>query len=567
MPNLRFLRPLGFSAVLFALSLPAQAAEEFAGPYLAAQAADMAADYPAAVDYGTKALALDPENTKLMEGVLIARIGLGQIGEAVPVAAELKALDDSSQIAGLVQLADALKREDWAGATAVLDQGISMGGLTDHLVRAWVAVGEGKMSQAVELFDDIAADTGTAQLALLQKAMALALVGDYEGAASILGGNIRGLRLNRPGIVAYAEVLSQLERNPDAVALIDQAFPGTTDPEVTKLRAALAAGAPVPFDVVKGPREALSQLFYEVGQSIQGQTDPGLVLVYSRVGEYLDPENIGAMMLSALVLEDMQNYALAAEAYGRIPKSERIYVQAQIGQATALRQLGDAEAAIAVLTAATEARPESTSLQSALGDTLRFEQRYAEALTHYNAAVALFAGETPEQWVTYFARGVCNERTGDWPAAEADFRKALELSPDQPSVLNYLGYSYVVKRQNMDEALGMIQRAVAARPYDGYIRDSLGWVDFQMGRYSDSVEEMERAVELLPLDPVLNDHLGDSYWAVGRTREAEFQWRRALSFITDDTDLDELNPDRIRRKLEVGLDKVIEEEGGEPLAK
>ena len=111
----------------------------------------------------------------------------------------------------------------------------------------------------------------------------------------------------------------------------------------------------------------------------------------------------------------------------------------------------------------------------------------------------------------------------------------------------------------------MIQRAVASRPFDGYIRDSLGWVFCRLGRYDEAVEEMERAVELMPTDPVLNDHLGDVYWAVDRKREARFQWSRALSFITDETDPDELKPERVRQKLELGLDAVLEAEGGEPI--
>ncbi|HHB81653.1 MAG TPA: tetratricopeptide repeat protein, partial [Aliiroseovarius sp.] len=134
-----------------------------------------------------------------------------------------------------------------------------------------------------------------------------------------------------------------------------------------------------------------------------------------------------------------------------------------------------------------------------------------------------------------------------------------------PSVLNYLGYSWVEQRRNLDQALDMIKRAVAARPEDGFITDSLGWVNYRLGNYQDAVRGMERAVELIPVDPVLNDHLGDVYWAVGRRQEAAFQWRRALSFLTDETDLNEIDPDRIRRKLEVGLDQVLKEEGAAPI--
>jgi tetratricopeptide (TPR) repeat protein len=138
------------------------------------------------------------------------------------------------------------------------------------------------------------------------------------------------------------------------------------------------------------------------------------------------------------------------------------------------------------------------------------------------------------------------------------------LRPEQPQVLNYRGYSLVEKQIKLDEALDMIERAVAARPDSGYIVDSLGWVLYRLGRYEEAVEHMERAAELMPVDPVVNDHLGDVYWAVGRVLEAEFQWRRALSFVDEETE-EEAKPDRIRRKLEVGLDLVLEEEGAAPL--
>ena len=175
-------------------------------------------------------------------------------------------------------------------------------------------------------------------------------------------------------------------------------------------------------------------------------------------------------------------------------------------------------------------------------------------------------GEPGErQWFVFFARGIAHERMDQWPQAEADFRRALELSPDQPQVLNYLGYSLVEKQVKLDEALGMIKRAVDSRPNSGYIVDSLGWVLYRLGRYEEAVEHMERAAELMPVDPVVNDHLGDVYWAVGRELEAQFQWHRALSFVDPDDPDGEADPERIRRKLEVGLDQVLEEEGAPPL--
>ena len=566
MPLSELFRPLGLSALLLGATLaPLQAQDGLAGAYLAARSADQGADYGAVVTYGTRALAGDPENSGLMEGLIVAQVGLGDIAQAIPVARRLSALEPRNQIAGLVLISDAMKQENWSAVLDMQAGGVSVGGFLDEMIEAWALVGKGQMNRAITVFDSLSNDTGIGEATLVQKALALAHVGDYEGAARIFSGEDTVLRLNLDGIVAYAQILSQLERNPDAVDLIDQSFPGTSDADLVQLRDELAAGKPIPFDAVSGARDALSRLFHQVADSLAGEADPGLVLIYARIAEYLDPANVGAILVAAQVLEEMENYALAADAYARITEDSRAYPDAQLGRAIALRRMDRVEEAIAVLTKLANARPKLAAVHSSIGDTYRFEQRFTEATPHYDAAIALYEEDRPAQWAVYFARGITLERQSRWDEAERDFRKALELFPDQPSVLNYLGYSYVEKRQNLDEALDMIERAVAARPYDGYIRDSLGWVFYRLGRYDDAVREMERAVELMPVDPVLNDHLGDTYWAVGREREARFQWSRALSFITDETNLDELNPDRIRRKLEVGLDVVLEEEGGEPI--
>ena len=127
----------------------------------------------------------------------------------------------------------------------------------------------------------------------------------------------------------------------------------------------------------------------------------------------------------------------------------------------------------------------------------------------------------------FYFRGICYERSKQWPQAEADLKKALQLYPDQPLVLNYLGYSWIDQGVNLDEGMNMIRRAVEQRPDDGYIVNSLGWANFRIGNYDEAVKELERAVELKPDDPTINDHLGDAYWRVGRVLEARFQWSHA----------------------------------------
>jgi Flp pilus assembly protein TadD len=161
---------------------------------------------------------------------------------------------------------------------------------------------------------------------------------------------------------------------------------------------------------------------------------------------------------------------------------------------------------------------------------LRGRERFAEAAEIYAQAISRIPNPGPADWSVFYFRGIANERTKAWPEAEADFRQALELSPDQPLVLNYLGYSLVDMGRSLDEAMGMIRKAVELRPNDGYIVDSLGWAHYRLGEYDKAVEELERAVSLRADDPVINDHLGDAYWKAGRKLEAQFQWRHARDF-------------------------------------
>lgn len=151
----------------------------------------------------------------------------------------------------------------------------------------------------------------------------------------------------------------------------------------------------------------------------------------------------------------------------------------------------------------------------------------------------------------YYARGICYERLKQWDKAEPDLQKALELNPDQASVMNYLGYSWVDQNMHLDEAMDLIREAVRREPNNGYYVDSLGWAHYKLGQYEKAVEELEKAVELRPEDPVLNDHLGDAYWKVERKREARFQWSHALSLDPEPEDREQ-----ILDKLANGLQEI-----------
>lgn len=562
---LRLIRPFLAAVAISQFASPCLAFGNLgnSGSYLAARHASVESDYGVAAEYYLRALTSDPSSAILLENAISAEINLGDVPASFPMAQRLLDLDPKYQVAALAILAEQANQGAYADILQGFADGRSIGGLLDGLAKAWAQLGAGQVTEALASFDAVSAETGLKYFGLYHKALALASVGDFEGADGILSGRANGpLQMSRRGVIAHAEVLSELDRNADAIELIDKVIGPNPVPEFDAMRAALAAGETLTFDVAPDPKSGLAEVFYSVAEAIQTDSAPGFSLLYSRIAEYLNPNHVDAILLSASLLEALQQYDLVNAAYDRVPADSPASVTAELGRAGALLTAKKNDEAIAVLTTMADSHPDLLAVQVTLADTLRQLDRHAEASMVYDRALAL-VGEPVEQryWVLLFSRGITRERTDRWPEAEADFRAALMLNPGQPQVLNYLGYSLVEKNESLDEALGMIQQAVQARPDDAYITDSLGWALYRMGRYPEAVVQMERANELMATDPVVTDHLGDVYWASGRHLEAQFQWRRALSFKPEDKDAV-----RIRRKLDVGLDAVLIEEGAKPLA-
>ncbi|WP_174823198.1 tetratricopeptide repeat protein [Ruegeria arenilitoris] len=541
-------------------------ADTGSGSYLAGRQAIYQSDYVAAERYYSKALNFDPENEQLLESVLLARIALGDIEGAKPVAEIMDQLPVPNQAGRMVIYANLINQDQLDELLSRDPETQGVGPLVDGLMIAWAHIGKGSVSQAMEQFDTVATQEGLREFALYHKALALASIGDFEGAEEVFGTDNGSVsRISRRAALARAEILSQLDRNQDALEFLDDVFASGNDPFIDNYVARLRAGETLPFTHVRSPQDGMAEIFFSVGAALNSDAADDYVLLYARIASFLRKDHIDAILLTAELLEELRQYDLAVEAYRMVPPDSFDHHAAELGRAEVLRQSGKTDAAVEVLQSLAVQKPDLPGVHVALADLLRQQEDYAAAVTSYDTAINLTEEDAGSNWFLYYARGISHERLKNWENAEADFRKALELNPDQPQVLNYLGYSLVERREKLDEALEMIERAVIARPDSGYIVDSLGWVLFRLGRYDEAVDHMERAVELMPVDPVVNDHLGDVYWAVDRAREAEFQWKRALSFIDpEDTD-GEADPDRIRRKIEVGLDIVLEEEGADPL--
>jgi tetratricopeptide (TPR) repeat protein len=552
------------TALLFAAAMgtPLRADETVdGGAYLAARIAEAQNDFRAAAGWYGKAIIADSGNPQLLDGAILAEIGIGNFALATDAAKLRKGIEgEPSQLAEMALLADEARREDYAALLAAAEAGRDVGDLTNALVVAWAKVGEGKMSEAVDAFDAVTKQKGYEAFGFYHKALALASVGDFEGADEILSGRAAGpIYVMRRGVFAHAQILSQLERNADAITLLDRSFGTAPDPIVDSVRKRLQAGEPIPFDTVTSARDGIAEVLFSISTALNGEADPVYTLLHLRIAGYLRPDHSDALLLTADVLEQLGQHELAAETYAAFPPENPAFVTAEIGRAGALRSQGKADAAIEALQALARTNGGIQRVHFALADLLRSEERFDEAEVSYTAAIDLATEDKAEDWVLYFYRGICHEQSKDWAPAETDFRKALELNPTQPQVLNYLGYGLVDRGEKLDEALGMIEKAVAADPDQGYIIDSLAWAYFKLGRYVDALEPMEKASLLEPVDPIVTDHLGDVYWMNDRKLEARFQWRRALSFEPTESD-----KTRILRKLEVGLDVVMAEEGTAP---
>ncbi len=537
------------AALAAALTAVPARAEPDAGAYLAARAALRSGDFTGAATYLLTAIVADPDNPALVNSALAAYVGTGQIGAAAPLAERAIAEGWRSQLANMVHVATLTEAGDWAGILADLDAGRSVSQLTDGLTRGWALIGAGDIQAGLAAFDAVADTRGMRPFGLYLKALALASAGDYEGADAIFAmAPEQGMIRSRRSVLAHAQVLSQLGRAGDAVALIDASFPGGADPVLDALRSRLAAGETVPWTFVRNARDGLAETYYTVAGAIVDETEDSNVLFHGRIALALRPDFTEARLLVAQILDRLEQYDLARAAFAEIPPDDPAFAVAELGRAEALRKLGELSAGTEVLDRLARDRPDFLPAQIRLADFLRLGERTDEAIAAYDRAIALTPAGDPTLWRLYYARGTLAFRQDDWTAAEADFTRALDLSPDQPAVLNFYGYSLLERGEKLDQALEMVRRATDADPQNGAIVDSLGWAYYRLGRLPEAVETLERAVALEPGDATINDHLGDAYWAVGRAREARFQWSRALSF-----DPAEADAERIRAKLDHGL--------------
>jgi tetratricopeptide (TPR) repeat protein len=347
---------------------------------------------------------------------------------------------------------------------------------------------------------------------------------------------------------AYGRFLERNGRSKDAVALYQSHIREGGLATVTRPGLARIAAGQKPESLVRTPADGAAEALFGIAASLTDGQSADVSILYLRMALYLRPDLGLANLLLADRFETLRKFDQAIAIYHAIPKDSPYFRMAQVQAALNAQRLGRHDAAIADLKKLVTLDPQDTESWIALGDTYRASEKFAEAIDAYDQAEKAIPSPTRRDWPMFYARAMAKERLKRLDESEADIEIALKLSPEQPELLNYLGYSWVDRGRHIPEALTMLEKARRLRPYDGYIVDSVGWAYYQLGRYEDAAKTLNAAVLLVPGDPTINDHLGDALWRAGNRISARFQWNHALTFSENAED-----KAAIERKLKDGL--------------
>ena len=321
---------------------------------------------------------------------------------------------------------------------------------------------------------------------------------------------------------------------------------------VRELREEIVSGKKTDL-LITTPAEGMAEVFYGLGEALTSEGGLSMGILYLQLALYAKPDHAFALAALASAYETANATRTRSTPTTAFRPARALQPAIDIRKAFDLNSLEKVDEAKKILDRLATESPTDLKPLDALGNILRARKRYGEAVETYTAALKLIPKPDKRHWSIFYSRGTCYERLKNWPAAEADLQKALELYPDQPLALNYLGYSWVDQNRNLKQGMALIEKAVALKPDDGYIVDSLGWAHYKLGNYAEAVRFLERAVELKPQDPVLNDHLGDALWRVGREREAKFQWDQSLTLDPEPEEME-----KIKKKLAEGLPPAAE---------
>ncbi len=536
--------PLQGLAVASASSDPLVTSRTLTGAILSAQVAEGDNDFKAMIAYYKQALGFDPGNKQFEQNLLVALLTDGQFAEALPYAENLKTVPEIERVSRVSLAIDAIVKKDWDSAESLLKLALQsdLDRLITGLMTGWVKQGAGDGKAGAEFVAKLNGPEWYDLFKAIHKAMILDASGEkaaaqeaYEAAANSTD-NASAPDAWLRMIESYARFYARDGKMKEALGVIARGLEIAPErPSLLSLRKAVETGEKLD-PLLAGAQEGISEVLFDLGSAVRRDGSEGFAMLYLQLALAAKPDNDVALIQLAAIAEQQDRQDDAIALYGRVSAASPFRRGAELQSGLNLADAGKKEEAIKKLTALIDAQPDDTRAYLALGGVHATAKDFKSAADIYDKAVLAIKNPQRKDWNLFYQRGIAHERTKTWPIAEESFKAALKLYPDQPQVLNYLGYSWVDMNMNLDEALGMIRKAVELRPDDGYIVDSLGWAYYRLGRFDEAAAELEKAISLRPEDATINDHLGDAYWRVGRKIEARFQWQHSLDAKSDDVD-------------------------------
>ena len=527
------------------------------GSFLASRVAIEDNDDEAAVRFLERALSLDPDDANIMQEYFAALVTNGRLEEAADLVRTHKNMGSRKNLAGYVLAASEMRKRSWnKAATALKDvAGVDLDRTLREIMLAWVDAGSRDFDGAFTRIDDLEGPEWIQAMKNYHAGLVASVAGRDDEAARRFQIVIDNRAVISVLTETYVRALEAMVRNrikAEDTAKAEEVleFGLSLLPNHSPFREleALLSEGTVPGNLVNSPQQGAGELFFNIASAIERDGVGEIAKSYFQIAATLAPKSDVIQIGLAELYLRQGYYNRSNTFYEKISESSPFYRIGRLEMASNLARLDRKQEAIDKLNDLIAEDPADLTGYMTLGGLFNREKRYREAADTYDAAVKQLGQVEKHHWNLYFRRGIAYERLKEWDKAEPNFKQSLELSANQPEVLNYLGYSWIDQGINLEEGLEMIRKAVELRPRSGFIVDSLGWAHYRLGRYDEAVKELERAVQLMPQDPTINDHLGDAYWKVGRKLEATFQWKIALASKTPPENLEE-----IKNKLANGL--------------
>ena len=532
-----------------AVPLDAPSGNSLLGSYLAGHVARATRDSENAALYYRRALAMDPGNQDILDEAFQLELASGNYAEAKSLAQRLVKRQPDNSIAHIFLGAEAFKRGNYLAADEhfkTAQKASSPDEPTIKLARAWTGVALGRPDKAIASLQSSGKSAWATHFETVQRAF-VADVGRNKAQAeeaykAVYDKKAPNLRIAE----AYARHLAVWGDPQQALSVLVEA--GAQETPLGKVLYAELKAGKTPKLMAGNVEQGLAESFLGIGQVLAANNGVDAAQIYFRFALMMNPESDIAKLELAELYGNVEHYTKANAVIDKVQESSPFWINAQMRKALYLNSMKKEAEAAALLASLLQKNPDNPQLLQTAAVIESGRKNYENAIGYYGRVIKLLAAPEKKDWQLFYSRGVAYERSKQWAKAEPDFKKALELDPEQGATLNYLGYSWLDQNMNIPEAFDLIKKAVKLRPNDGYIIDSLGWAYYLQKDYEQAVKNLDKAVELRPEDPTLNDHLGDVYWRLGRKLEAKFQWTQALTLNPEPEDAA-----KIKKKIEAGL--------------